>query len=445
MKKFPNALVIMLGFILVATLLTYVIPQGSYERITDSVTDKTTVVPDSYQTIEAPPVSFFDMLMSVPEGIISRADLITLILLLGGCFYVIEKTGALKDGVTYLTTLLIGKEQLAIHIVSLAFLFGGISVGLQEEIIAMIPVIMFLCAKLGYNSYVAVACSYGTAVLGAAFSPINPFAVVLAQNEVGLPFLSGLEFRIIVLIIAYSIWMFMLMRYAGKNKVEKSADDSEVLKEIPKRSLLILILLVLTFGVVIYGMLYKKWGFNEMTAVFFLLGLLAGLIGKLGINKTAEMYNEGFSLLIFAGIIIGLASSISIILEKGMIIDTIIYGLFQPMQHLPKEVAAVSMMTSQSALHFVVASYSGQAILTMPILAPLSDLIGISRQVCVLAYQYGAVMTDLFIPTNGALMAVLAIAGIDFNKWFKFMLKLGFVIFVVASIAIVVAVKIGLQ
>lgn len=445
MKKFPNALVIMLGFILVATLLTYVIPQGSYERITDSVTDKTTVVPDSYQTIEAPPVSFFDMLMSVPEGIISRADLITLILLLGGCFYVIEKTGALKDGVTYLTTLLIGKEQLAIHIVSLAFLFGGISVGLQEEIIAMIPVIMFLCAKLGYNSYVAVACSYGTAVLGAAFSPINPFAVVLAQNEVGLPFLSGLEFRIIVLIIAYSIWMFMLMRYAGKNKVEKSADDSEVLKEIPKRSLLILVLLVLTFGVVIYGMLYKKWGFNEMTAVFFLLGLLAGLIGKLGINKTAEMYNEGFSLLIFAGIIIGLASSISIILEKGMIIDTIIYGLFQPMQHLPKEVAAVSMMTSQSALHFVVASYSGQAILTMPILAPLSDLIGISRQVCVLAYQYGAVMTDLFIPTNGALMAVLAIAGIDFNKWFKFMLKLGFVIFVVASIAIVVAVKIGLQ
>jgi uncharacterized ion transporter superfamily protein YfcC len=435
----------MLGFILVATLLTYVIPQGSYERITDSVTDKTTVVPDSYQTIEAPPVSFFDMLMSVPEGIISRADLITLILLLGGCFYVIEKTGALKDGVTYLTTLLIGKEQLAIHIVSLAFLFGGISVGLQEEIIAMIPVIMFLCAKLGYNSYVAVACSYGTAVLGAAFSPINPFAVVLAQNEVGLPFLSGLEFRIIVLIIAYSIWMFMLMRYAGKNKVEKSADDSEVLKEIPKRSLLILVLLVLTFGVVIYGMLYKKWGFNEMTAVFFLLGLLAGLIGKLGINKTAEMYNEGFSLLIFAGIIIGLASSISIILEKGMIIDTIIYGLFQPMQHLPKEVAAVSMMTSQSALHFVVASYSGQAILTMPILAPLSDLIGISRQVCVLAYQYGAVMTDLFIPTNGALMAVLAIAGIDFNKWFKFMLKLGFVIFVVASIAIVVAVKIGLQ
>jgi len=445
MKKFPNALVIMIAFIVIATLMTYVIPSGSYERITDPLTNKTSVVEGSYKTIEANPVSFFEMLVSIPEGINSRADLVTLILLIGGCFYVIEKTGALKDGITYLTAKLEGKEQIAIIIVSIAFLFGGASVGLQEELVAMTPVILYLCAKLGYNSYVAVGCSFGSAIIGAAFSPINPFAAVLAQNEVGLPFLSGLEFRLIVLAIAFIVWMYLLLRYGRKNRVQKSKTEEIISNSIPIRSLIILGLLGITFGIVIYGMLYLNWEFNQMTAVFFMLGILAGLIGKLGVNKTAEIYNEGFSLIIFAGIIVGLSSSISIILEKGMIIDTIIYALFQPMQHLPKEIAAVSMMTSQSALHFVVASYSGQAILTMPILAPLSDLIGISRQVCVLAYQYGAVMTGLFIPTNGALMAVLAIAGIDFNKWFKFALKLGFFIFLVASIAIVVAISIGLQ
>lgn len=444
MKKFPNALVIMLGFIVFATLLTYIIPQGTYERITDPVTEKVTVVQDSYKTIDAPPVGFFDMLMSIPEGIVSRAPLITLILLIGGCFYIIEKTGALKDGITYLTVVLDGKEQVAVIVVSIAFLFAGASVGLQEELIAMTPVILYLCSKLGYNAYVAVGCSYGTAIIGAAFSPINPFAAVLAQNEVGLPFLSGLEFRLVVMAVAFVVWMVMLLRYANKNRIEKIVSEEVVSNFIPKRSVLILGLLGLTFGIVIYGMLNLDWGFNEMTAVFFALGIIAGLIGKLGVNGTAEIYNEGFSLIIFAGIIVGLSSSISIILEKGMIIDTIIYALFQPMQHLPKEVAAVSMMTSQSALHFVVASYSGQAILTMPILAPLSDLIGISRQVCVLAYQYGAVFTDLFIPTNGSLMAVLAIAGITFDKWFKFMLKLGLAIFIVASSALIVAISINL-
>ncbi len=155
-------------------------------------------------------------------------------------------------------------------------------------------------------------------------------------------------------------------------------------------------------------------------------------------------YIEGFKAMIFASMIVGLSSSISIILERGMIIDTLIYGLFTPMQYLPTSLSAISMMVSQSLLHLVVPSYSGQAVLTMPILAPLSDLIGLSRQVCVLAYQYGAVMTDLIIPTNGGLMAVLAIAGISFDKWFKFAIKLVLVIMTISAIAIVVAISINL-
>ncbi|MFC2147298.1 Na+/H+ antiporter NhaC family protein [uncultured Eudoraea sp.] len=444
MKKFPNALVIMIGFILFSAVLTYIVPQGEYERIINPDTSQTKVIPGSYEQIEAPSVSVFDILLSIPEGFIDRADLIALILLIGASFFVIEKTGALKDGIEYLTMLLNGREEVALIVVSLAFLAGGALSGLQEEIIAMTPVLLYLSSRMGYNSFVAVAISYGSAILGAAFSPINPFAVVIAQKETNLEFLSGSGFRLVVMAVAFCVWMFMVIRYANKNKVVKEDEHLFVKKNLNLRSALILGMVALAFVILIVGILKYNWGFNEMSAEFFVIGILVGLIGKLGLNGTSEAYIEGFKAMIFASMIVGLSSSISIILERGMIIDTLIYGLFTPMQYLPTSLSAISMMLSQSLLHLVVPSYSGQAVLTMPILAPLSDLIGLSRQVCVLAYQYGAVMTDLIIPTNGGLMAVLAIAGISFDKWFKFAIKFVLVIFGISAIALVVAIATNL-
>ena len=443
MKKFPNALVIMIGFIFLSAILTYIIPQGKYERTTNPETNQVTVVPNSYKLVEAEPVSILKTMLSIPEGIVDRADLIALILLIGGCFYVIEKTGALKEGITYLTIKLNGKEEVVLILVSLIFLIAGALMGLQEEIIAMMPVLLYLTSRLGYNAFVAIAISFGSAILGASFSPINPFAVVIAQKETGLEFLSGSGYRLIIMAIAFIVWMFMIIRYANKNKVEKLVEKNELVEKVSIRSILILTLVGVAFVVLIIGMMKYNWGFNEMSAEFFALGILVGLIGKLGMNGTIETYIDGFKELVFAAMIVGFASSISIILKQGMIIDSIIYGLFKPMQYLPKSLAAISMMISQSLLHFPVSSYSGQAILTMPILAPLSDLIGISRQVCVLAYQYGAVMTDLIYPTQGALMAIIAIAGIPFDKWFKFIFKFTLVILGVGAIAIVVAVFIG--
>ncbi len=199
----------------------------------------------------------------------------------------------------------------------------------------------------------------------------------------------------------------------------------------------------LTFAIVIYGLLELDWGFNEMSACFFALGITSGLIGQLGLNETGEAYIAGFKEMIFAAIIIGFANSISLILKEGMVIDSIVYGLFGPLQYLPASFSAVLMMLSHSVLHFPIPSYSGQAVLTMPILLPLSDLIGLSRQTCVLAYQYGAVMADMFVPTNGALMAVLAISGIKYDKWLKFILKPTFLLLLLAAISIVIAVAIA--
>ena len=378
------------------------------------------------------------------RGIIGRADVIVLILLLGGCFYVIEKTGALSQGLGKLVELLKGKEVLGLIIVSVIFTAAGATIGMQEELIAMMPILLVFGASLGYNKFTTIYMSYGFAVLGSSFSPSNPFAVVLAQKEAGLTLLSGSEFRLIVFLVVFIIWILYLINYSSKNRVEKIEMSSHN-KSISVRSKIILFLLCLTFGIVIYGLLKLDWGFNEISASFFVLGIISGLIGKLGVNETGEAYISGFKEMVFAAMLIGFANSISLILKEGMIIDSIVNVLFGPLQYLPASLSAVLMMVSHSVLHFPIPSYSGQAVMTMPILLPLSDLIGLSRQTCVLAYQYGAVMADIFVPTNGALMAILAISGISYNKWVKFIVKPTFLIFLLAAISIIIAVTIGYE
>jgi len=443
MRKFPNALVIMLGFILFVSLLTFLLPKGEYARTKHPDLDYVTVVPDSYQPVEGDDLSIGQILLSIPEGIIGRAELIALIFLVGGAFYVVDKTGAFKDGIQYMTEKLDGKEAIALAVVSFLFTTGGALNGLQEEIIAMIPVLLFFAKRLGYNALVAVGISYGSAVVGSSFSPMNPFAVGMAQKTAEIPLFSGSIFRIVILVIAYIIWTGLIVRYANKNKTDTAKEQSTVKHKMHSRNVLILCLTALAFMVVIFGLVFLEWGFNEMSAEFFVLGILAGLVGRLGLNGTAESFVQGFKEMTFAVIIIGLANSITLILKQGLIIDTIIYGLFMPLQYLPKSFAALFMMAAQALLHFPVPSYSAQAIMTMPILAPLSDLIGISRQVCVLAYQYGAVMMDMVIPTNGALMATISVAGISYNQWIKFAMKLTLVLLALGALAIIVGIFIG--
>lgn len=442
-RKFPHALVILLSFFVFSCFLAFVIPQGQYERMADSEGYER-VVPESYQTIASERITLSEILLSIPEGIAARADLIVLIFLLGGCFFVIEKTGALKQGISFLASRVHGKEEIALVIVAMVFATGGALTGLQEEIIPMIPVLILLCRKLGYNTIVAICISFGAALIGGAFSPMNPFAVLIAQEIAGVPLLSGAIFRLIVLLIVFSIWMLIVIRYSNKNKVDKDESDTEGVY-LSGKGVLIFGLLIFAFVYTAYGLIYLDWGFNQMSILFFIVGTVSGLLGGLGLNGTASAYVEGFREMAFAAILVGMAYSIPLVLQKGLIIDSIIFGLFTPLQYLPTSASAIAMMFSQLLLHYPVPSYSGQAIMTMPILAPLSDLIGMSRQVCILAYQYGAVMMDVIVPTNGALMAILATAGVSYDKWFKFIWRPLLIILSLAAIALVVAVAIGVN
>ncbi|RIV73861.1 YfcC family protein [Flagellimonas aequoris] len=442
MKNFPNAFVILLGVIFFSWLFTYVVPQGSYERFLEEETGITRVVNNSYHSVDAERPGFFDLLVSIPEGLEKGADLIVLIFLIGGCFYIIEKTGALTEGLAKLVVLLNGKESYALIILTTLFTAGGVSIGMQEEVVALAPVLILFGKSLGYNTLTMLFASYGSTVVGSSFSPSNPFAVLIAQKEAAIPLLSGGTFRMAVLLVAFLVWLVYLLRYAQKNRIEKILMNPTHQKMGVRHSA-ILWLLCLTFVIVILGILYLEWGFNEMSACFFALGILAALLAKMNLNKTTETYIDGMKEMLFAALIMGLANSISIILTDGMIMDTIVYGLFGPLQNFSPATSGILMMVSHSLLHFPVPSYSGQAVLTMPILVPLSDLIGLSRQTCVLAYQYGAVMADMIIPTNGALMAVLAIGNVPYNKWFKFAIIPTSLMLLIGAIAIIIAVVIG--
>lgn len=445
MKKtsFPHSLLIMMAFIAIAAILTWIIPAGNYERVLNTESGREVVVPGSYQQTEAQPANFFDVFVAIPLGFISGADVIALVFIIGGAFYVIDKTGALQAGLSWLIGRFKNAKTGVLIIVGLLFATAGALNNLQEEIIALVPVVLIMTNRLRFSPLVAVGISAGCAAVGASFSPINPFQVGIAQRIADVPLLSGSTYRMIFLFIAVGFWLYWVLRY-GK-RTEQSDHPEEVPHQtISTRHAIILNLVWITFTVMVYGIIKFEWGFNEMSGLFFLTGLVSGFVGQLGINGTAKAYVEGFREMAFAAIIIGLARGIYVVLEQGNIIDSIVHGIFTPLQELPLALSAGGMMVAHMLIHIPVTSVSGQAVLTMPLLTPLADLIGLSRQVVILAYQYGAGITDIITPSNGALMAILAAAGVSYKDWFSFIWKPLIILFLIALVSIVIAILIHL-
>jgi uncharacterized ion transporter superfamily protein YfcC len=328
---------------------------------------------------------------------------------------------------------LTGREALVIPLASLAFGLGGVLIQMSEELIAFVPVLLLLCRSLGYPPLIAAAMSIGAAAVGAAFSPVNPFQVVIAQKVAELPAQSGLGFRLALLVPAMAIWIWGTMRYArnrgngrretGDGRTGERGNGTTPEQEagrVSGQDWAILAAVLATFVLFIVGARVWGWDFDQFSALFFLMGVTAGVIGGLGIGGTAEGFVEGFKSLAYAALLIGFARGIYVVLNDGQIIDTIVQGVFAPIAHLPVALSAIGMMLLQAVLHFPIPSTSGQAVLTMPVLVPLSDLLGMSRQVTVLAYQFGAGLCELLTPTNGALMAMLAATGVRYDEWLRF-------------------------
>ena len=455
----PHPLVLLTACVLLAALASHLLPAGEYERRDDEATGQSLVVAGTYHEVDPSPVGLFDAIVALPRGMADAAEVIFLVFLIGGAFTVVDETGALKRGVASLIRSLRGRDLLVIPVVSVFFATGGVVENMQEEIIPLVPVLLILTRRLGFTPMVAVAMSAGAAFVGSAFSPINPFQVSIAQRLAELPLMSGSGFRIIFLALALTFWIGMTMRYARRTRESRedvagdasAADggrapgaDGASHDGVRTSDLGIFALVFATFAMAVVGMMYLGWGFNELSAAFFVMGVIVGLLAGMRVQGTAEAYVRGFRSMAYAGLLIGFARAIYVVLQDGRIVDTIVHAMFTPLEGLPVLASSFGMVAAQTAIHVPVPSVSGQAVLTMPLLVPLSDLLGMSRQVTVLAYQYGAGLCELLTPTNGALMAILASAGVRYEDWIRHVVPLYLGLVALGLAAIAIALWVGL-
>lgn len=436
--SFPHPIIILLSFIFIAGVSTYFIQSGSYERVLDEKTGREIVVSGSFREVADVDVGLADILLAIPAGIIARADVLVLILLLGGAFFVIEKTGALQVGIESLI------YQFRNHPYCLFYLLGficsicGAVFYMSEEFIGLIPIFILLARKTQYDLKAILAIGVGSAAVGAAFSPFNPFGSLIAMKIAEVNPAEEIVFRLFFFVLAVFVWITFHARY-GKIKTDSSAtvEIEKTAISIPHR--VILTLMSCGIGLMVWGVAVQGWDYNQMGIMFFVVGFICGIVGGLGLNGTARTFSVGFSEMIFAGVVIGLAQAIYLILDQGMAIDPIIHGLLQPLESLPNQLAIVGLYLSQAIIHIPVPSTSGQAVLTMPLVTPLVDLMGLSREIAVLSYQYPATLMDMMTPTNGTILAILAAADIKFNNWVAYIWKSWLLIFGIGLLAVIIA------
>jgi uncharacterized ion transporter superfamily protein YfcC len=442
---FPHPLTLLVGCVLLAAALTWMLPAGQFQRREDPATGRSVVVSDTYARVQSRPVGPFQAVVAIPKGIVDAASVIGLVFLIGGAFTVVERTGTLGRVVGTLAQRVSRRGILVIPIASLAFSLGGIMMQMQEELIAFVPVLLLLVRQLGFSPVTAVAMSLGAAAVGAAFSPVNPFQVIIAQKVAELPPASGLGFRVAFLVPALGIWILGTMWLARRTRRTPELPPGGAAVPLDWRDVVILLSIILAFATYIYGAQRLGWEFDQLAALFFVVGVLAGVLGRLGLAGTADAFVDGFRSMAYAGLLIGFARAIYVVLNEGQIVDTLVNGMFTPIAGLPATLSAVTMMGLQAAIHLPVPSTSSQAVLTLPLLVPLSDLIGLPRQVTVLAYQYGAGLCEIITPTNGALMAMLAAAGVRYEEWLKLAVPLLGLLAGLAVLGVILGVAVGLS
>lgn len=443
-RGFPHPLVLLFAAIALAAALTWVIPPGAYERRQDDVTGREVAVAGTYHSVEPAPVGVVDALTAVPRGLISGASIIFLVFLAGGGFTAVERTGALRRLVERSAVRLAGRGVLVIPVVAVAFALAGALMQMSEELVAFAPLLALICLAFGLPPLTAVAMSYGAAHIGAMFSPVNPFMVAIAQKAAGVPVGSGWPLRTAMLVVGVGGWLWTLTRFAAANRSEAPAEVTLATSDrLTLRHMLVLAVVAATFVLFVIGAQQWGWDFDRLAMLFLVMGLASGLVGGLGLTRTCEALVDGARDMVYSALLIGVARGIYVVMDQGRIVDAVVHAAVQPLEGLPRAVAALGMFAAHAVIHLPVPSTSGQAVLTMPIMAPISDLLGLPRQVAVLAYQLGAGSLDLLMPTNGPLLAMLAVLGVRFDHWFRWALPRVVVLTLFAMACLVGALALG--
>ena len=461
-NRFPDSLVLILAMVVLAQLATLVLPAGEYER------DGRSVLPGTYKAIEAAEGGadgFLDTavgevvwalpsaLLAIPRGLEAGADIIFFVFLIGGVIGVIRKTGAIDALLAAAIQRFGGRPILLVAGMTTLFAIGSSTIGMAEEYMPFIPILVTMCLALKMDAVVGVGIVYVGAGVGYGCAALNPFTVMIGQNIAGLPPASGQWLRWALLGVCLIVGVHHIMRYAGRISGDPSkslVSDVDYTSgfEMPEDTrftggrIAVLLAFVATIGIFIWGTKVHEWYLTELAALFLGLGLLSALLAKLGGNETAREFCTGAAEMTTTALLIGFARTIEVVLTDGQVIDTVIHGIAQPLEQVGSGGAAVGMLAVQSVCNFFIPSGSGQAYVTMPIMAPLADLTGVTRQTSVLAYQMGDGFTNMIVPTNALLMGMLGLGKIPYQRWVRFIAPLLLKLFVVAAVALVMAVAI---
>lgn len=457
-SKVPHTYVLLFSLIILAVVGSYVLPAGQFDRVKDEVTHKTIVVPGSYKHVEQTPVSFFSTFISIQKGMIDAGSVVFFVFLVYASFYVVMQTHALHAFIGWLLRVMEGKEILIIPVFMYLFALGGSIFGMFEETFGFIPLFVGLAIAMGYDAIVGMSMVSLGVAMGFAAAFMNPFTVGLAQKFAELPLFSAMGFRIVSWFILVSMAVLWTIRYAKKIKADPTKslmygvdmgslalDHDELLNsKFTGRDKLVLGYVIFIIGLLVWGVIKKGWYFNEIAGLFLIMGVFAGFISGMKPSELASCYVEGLKDITFGALVIGVSRGILIVMREGNIIDTVIYGLAQPLSLFPKWVAAEGMLFIQTLINFFIPSGSGQAATTMPIMAPLADLLGITRQTAVLAYQYGDGFSNILWPTT-LLPVICGIARVPIEKWWKYFVPFFLMLLPVQMIFMAVAVIMNLQ
>lgn len=454
--RVPHTLVLLFGMIVLAWVATLVLTPGSFDRVVNEH-DREQVVPGTYQPLPADEVERLSptlIFTAIPQGLAAAQDIIFFVFLIGGAFGVLRATGAPDAAIGVMLDRLGHRPLWLIIGATSVFALGSATIGMAEEYIPFVPVLVALFVALGFDTVTAVGVlcigygvGYGAAVL-------NPFTLFIAQEVAEVPQASGIGYRLILLVVFLVVGIHHVWRYAKRVKEDPSRslvagipvpEELQVTEHPPLngRRLAALLVTIATLVVLVIGIKAWHWYLVEMGALFLALSIVLALIARLGTDGAAKTFTHGAAELTTTALLIGFARAIQVVLEEGKVIDTIVYGIAQPLQELGASAAAVGMFMVQSVANLFIPSGSGQAYVTMPLMAPLADLVGVSRQVAVLAYQFGDGFTNILVPTNVVLMGILAIAGVPWERWLRFVLPFMIKVWVLGSIALAVAVAIG--
>ncbi len=473
--RVPHVFALLTMVIAAFSLLTWVVPSGSFARQETTVGGLTRnlVVPGSYEVLEkhrsldalllasaptpegmAAPVGLRGFLTAIPRGLEQSADIIFFIFVMGAVFGILRETGTINASLNKLMEVFAGSTMALIVVVTVLMGIGGSTLGMGEEFIPLVPIFLLLSQRLGYDRLFGLSIVILGGSIGFAAATTNPFTVNIAQGIAELPLNSGWRFRMVFFAFAMTLTLVHILRYGARVRRDPSTSlvadvpahavpEATEIAAFSRRHLVIVATSALVFAGILYGVQASGWWLADMGGGFLLMGLLAAAIGGLSMQRTTTAAVRGMEEMVVAALVVGVARGVVVVMTDGQILDTLVLVAARSLEGFAPTVGAIGMLLFQTVLNFFIPSGSGQAAVTMPIMAPLADLLGITRQTAVFAFQCGDGFANIVIPTSGTLMAMLLMADVPYDRWMRFVLPLFAQLLALSAIFVGIAVAIG--